>query len=188
MRITIFIAFLCSQFAYAQQVTITPEKKEQIKAYIKYFEENDKIMGAVSIMENGEELVNETFGELNRNSSSPLSNRKYTIGSITKLYTAVLFAKLVEDGKISFNEKLNNYFPEIPNAELIEIKHMLNHTSGLKDYVSNSEGIHFWLKEPRTQKEIIDEIITQGVSFLPGDSLDYSNSAYYLLGRWHLCV
>lgn len=181
--ITLFIAILISQVTFSQQVTITPEKKEKIKAYIKHFEDNNQLMGTVSILDNGKEIINETFGAINRNSNHSLSERKYTIGSITKLYTAVLFAKLLEQGKISFEEKLETYFPEIPNAENIDIKHMLNHTSGLKNYVSKSDSLHFWLKEPRTQKEIMDEIIAQGVSFQPGDSLSYSNSAYYLLGR-----
>ena len=181
--ITLFIAVFISQIAFSQQATITPEKKEKIKEYIKYFEDNNQLLGSVSIFDNGNEVINETFGTINKSSNYTISNRKYTIGSITKLYTAVLFAKLLEEGKIGFDEKLKTYFPDIPNADKIELNHMLNHTSGLKDYVSKSDTLHFWLKESRTQKEIMDEIIGQGISFQPGDSLDYSNSAYYLLGR-----
>lgn len=182
-NIALLITILASQVVFSQQETITIEKKEKIKAYIKYFEDNNQLMGTVSIMDNGTEVINETFGYINKNSGGTLSERKYTVGSITKLYTAVLFAKLLEEEKISFKEKLNTYFPNIPNADKIEIKHMLNHTSGLQNYVSKDDSLHFWLKEPRTSKEIINEIIAQGISFQPGDSLDYSNSAYYLLGK-----
>lgn len=181
--IILFIAILASQVTFSQKVIITPEKKTKIKMYIKHFEDNNQLIGTISIMENGKEVINETFGEINKNPSNLLSERKYTIGSITKLYTAVLFAKLFEEEKISFEEKLNAYFPKIPNADEIQIKHMLNHTSGLKNYVSKGDSLHFWLKEPKTKREIINEIVMQGVSFQPGDSLSYSNSAYYLLGR-----
>ena len=181
--IQVLIALLISQVAFGQQLTITPEKKEEIHAYIKHFEDNDQLMGTICISEKGKEVINETFGASNKNTEYALSERKYTVGSITKLYTAVLFAKLVEEGKIGFNEKLETYFPEIPNADKIEIKHMLNHTSGLNNYVSKGDSLHFWLKKPRTQKEILDEIIAQGISFEPGESFDYSNSAYYLLGK-----
>lgn len=180
--ITLFIAIITSQVAFSQQLTITPDKQEKIKAYINHFADNDQMMGTVSILDNGKEVINETFGAFNLNSDDTTSDRKYTIGSITKLYTAVLFAKLLEEGNIRFEEKLQNYYPEIPNADKIEIRHMLNHTSGLKNYVSKGDSLHFWLKDPRTQKEIHDEIISQGVLFEPGDSLSYSNSAYYLLG------
>lgn len=181
--IVLFITILISQDAFSQQVTVTPEKKEKIKEYVKYFEESNQLIGTISISENGKEVINETFGEINKKDSNLLSERKYTIGSITKLFTAVLYAKLLEAGEISFEEKLNVYFPKVPNSDKIKIKHMLNHTSGLKDYVSKGDSLHFWLKEPQVEKEIIAEIIMQGFSFQPGDSLSYSNSAYYLLGR-----
>jgi D-alanyl-D-alanine carboxypeptidase len=75
------------------------------------------------------------------------------------------------------------YFPQVPNADEIKLNQMLNHTSGLKDYVSKSDSLHYWLKEPQTKKEIMNEIKSQGVAFEPGDSLSYSNSAYFLLAR-----
>jgi D-alanyl-D-alanine carboxypeptidase len=176
------ITLLASQTIFSQKIVITPEKKEEIKIYIKHFEDSNQLMGTVSIFQNAQEVVNETFGEKN-NTSNVLAERKYTIGSITKLYVAVLFAKLQEEEKINFEENLSSYFPEILNANKIEIRQMLNHTSGLKDYASKADSLHFWLKKPRSTKEIMDEIVSQGVAFQPGDSLSYSNSAYYLLGR-----
>ncbi len=180
---TLFVtlALLISQVAFTQQGIITPEKKEAIKAYVQHFEKNNQLMGTLSIFEDGKEVVNHTFGE--KNISKGTSERKYTIGSITKLFTSVLFAKLQEADKISLDEKLSKYFPKVPNANKINIRQMLNHTSGLKNYVSKSDSLHFWLKAPQTKETIINEIISQGVAFEPGDSLSYSNSAYYLLGR-----
>lgn len=88
--IIVFIAIISSQISFSQQVTITPEKRERIKAYINHFEENNQLMGTLSIFDHGKEVVNETFGVLNKNSEKSRSERKYTIGSITKLYTAVV--------------------------------------------------------------------------------------------------
>lgn len=175
------LALLISQVVFAQQSIITPEKKGEIKAYIKHFEDNNQLVGTLSIFEDGKEVVNHTFGE--KNTIQGTSERKYTIGSITKLFTGVLFAKLQEADRISLNEKLSKYFPKVPNANKIDIRQMLNHTSGLKDYASKGDSLHFWLQKPQTHQIILDEIINQGVVFEPGDSLRYSNSAYYLLGR-----
>ncbi|PCH75942.1 MAG: serine hydrolase [Flavobacteriaceae bacterium] len=173
---TVFL--IISTCVVAQNKIITLEKKKQIESYINHFEIKNQLMGNVSIFENGEELINETFGSKNNTDAT-----KYTVGSITKMFTSVLFAKMYESSKIDFDEKLSNYFPEIPNSNKITIKHLLSHTSGLKDYVVKNDSLYFWLKEPVANQDIIQEIRRQGISFQPGDSLQYSNSAYYLLAR-----
>lgn len=179
--LTIIILFL-SQTILAQNSLITPKKQKEIKDYIKYFESKNQLIGTISIFENDKEVIRESFGEMNK-PTEVSCDKMYPIGSITKLFVAVVFAKLNEKNRIDFNEKLKPYFPEIPNADKIKIKHLLNHTSGLGDYVSKGKQDPYWLREPHSEKEIMDEIISQGVSFKPGSSLKYSNSAYYLLGK-----
>ncbi|WP_176223782.1 serine hydrolase domain-containing protein [Marivirga sericea] len=180
--LVLFFAIATSQAVYSQEISFDSEKSAEIKNYIKHFEDSNQLMGTVSIFQNGREVINETFGKRNIKTGS-LEERKYAIGSTTKLFVGVLFAKLKEDNRISFVENLSNYFPEIPNANKISIRQMLNHTSGLRDYVSKGDSLHFWLTKPRATEEIMDEIISAGVAFQPGDSFEYSNSAYYLLGK-----
>ena len=176
------ILIFTSQIIHSQTPLITQEKKQAIDTYINYFETNNKLMGTVSIFENENEVYNKTFGKLDLESND-IPNRKYTIGSISKMYVAVLFSKLKEKGEIKFDEKLSKYFPDIPNSKNITISQMLNHTSGLKNYTVKNDSLLYWLKKPRTEKEIMSEIIRQGIAFQPGDSTLYSNSAYYLLGK-----
>jgi D-alanyl-D-alanine carboxypeptidase len=166
----------------AQETIVTNNKQQQIIEYISYMEQSNQLMGSVSISENGTEIINITFGEKNT-SEEHAADTKYTIGSITKLFTAVLLAKLYEEGKISLEESLSNYYPEIPNSEKITIRNMLNHTSGLMDYVIKNDSLYFWLLEPVSQKDVIDEIIRQDIEFQPGERMRYSNSSYYLLAR-----
>lgn len=178
----LLFVLITSSFLFSQEPLITKEKRQKIKNYIKHFEDHNKLMGTVSIFEQGEEVLNNTFGIHNIQSNS-IENRKYAIGSITKMFTAVLLAKLNEKHSISLDEHLSIYFPSVPNAENITLKQMLNHTSGLKNYVVKNDSLRYWLKEPRSHKEIMSEIIKDGVAFTPGDSISYSNSAYYLLGK-----
>jgi D-alanyl-D-alanine carboxypeptidase len=135
-------------------------------------------MGNVSIFENGQEVFNKTFGPKNNADST-----KYAVGSITKIFTGVLIAQMFESNKIDYDEELSDYFPQVPNSNKITIKHMLNHTSGLKDYVVKNDSLEFWLHDPVGNQDIMNEIIRQGADFQPGDSLSYSNSAYYLLAK-----
>lgn len=176
------IVLLTSLNAYSQETIVTPEKQQKIKEYISHFETNGQLMGNLSIYENGNEVLNSTFGEQNIHAAES-EIRGYTVGSITKMFTALLFAKLYEDGEIGLDEKLSNYYSQIPNSDKIELKHMLSHTSGLGDYLVKNDSLMYWLKNPQTDEDIINEIIRQDVSFQPGDSLEYSNSAYYLLAR-----
>lgn len=175
--ITLVLLFLGTSL-FAQQNIITSEKQKQIVEYINHFETNKQLMGNVSIFEDEKEIFNKTFGDKNDTDTT-----KYSIGSITKMFTAVLIAQLSEKNKIDLNEKLSSYFPQIPNAEEISIKQMLNHTSGLQDYVVKQDSLYTWLFEPVKQEDIMTEIIRQGSAFAAGDTISYSNSAYYLLAR-----
>lgn len=173
-----FLLLITTVSLFAQNNGLNAEKQRQIQEYIKHFESNNQLMGTVSIAENGKEILSKTFGPYNNAKSS-----RYAVGSITKMFTAILIAQLYESNKIGFDEKLSNYFPQVPNSNRITIKQMLNHTSGLKDYVTKDDSLYFWLTEPVEHKDIMQEIIRQGVGFQPGDSLSYSNTAYYLLAR-----
>ncbi|WP_338793544.1 serine hydrolase domain-containing protein [Bernardetia sp. MNP-M8] len=172
------VLLLVSTSLFAQNNIITSDKQKQIVEYINHFETNKQLMGNVSIFEDGKEIINKTFGDKNNTDTT-----KYTIGSITKMFTAVLFAQLSEKKKIDLNEKLSNYFPQIPNAKEISIKQMLNHTSGLQDYVVKQDTLYTWLFEPVKHEDIMTEIIRQGSAFAAGDTVSYSNGAYYLLAR-----
>jgi len=177
-----FIAIFLSAYASAQVLTVTPEKQQLIKEYIDHFDSHDQLMGNVSIFDQGTEIINITFGEPNILANQN-KTRKYFIGSITKMFTGLVYAKLSENNQIDLNDKLSQYFPEMPNAEKISLDHMLRHTSGLQDYVVKEDSLFYWLEELQTTEDILAEIIRQDVIFQPGDSMSYSNSAYYLLGK-----
>lgn len=181
-RLILIIILSISYYGIAQEQVVNSRKIQHIKDYANHFAKHNQIVGVLSIFEDGKEVINLSFNQQDVIKNS-VKQKKYTVGSMTKLFTAVLYAKLKEEGEISFHEKLENYFPLMPNAEKIEIKHMLNHTSGLKDYVTKSDSLHFWLKEPKTVKDIMKEILRQDVDFEPGSKVRYSNSAYYLLAR-----
>lgn len=176
-NLLLFILLIASNSIFAQQTIVTSEKKKQILEYIRHFDDNQQLMGNISIFENGKEVVNKTFGAKNTTST------KYTVGSITKMFTAVMIHQLAESDEIDLDDKLKKYFRKIPNSKKITIRQMLNHTSGLGDYVVIEDSIYNWLNKPVERKDIIQEIIRQGVEFQPGEGLRYSNSAYYLLAR-----
>lgn len=153
----------------------------KLDEYLSYLEKNNVEAGKVSIFRGGKEIYQRTFGEKNLPGYNPKDNL-FQIGSITKTMTAVMLHQLAERNKIDLNNKLSIYFPEVPNADKITLKQMLNHSAGLANYV-DSEKEPKWLTKYYTEKEILDHIISQKAVFEPGTSTQYSNSGYYLLTK-----
>jgi D-alanyl-D-alanine carboxypeptidase len=104
------------------------------------------------------------------------------IGSSTKTFTAVLVMKLVEDGRLSLDDPLAKWFPEIPGAETITIRNLLNHSSGIAEIIPKGmmKSIipsTYWQRE-----DLLRLIASDKPAFAPGSQFSYSNSNYILLG------
>lgn len=144
----------------------------------------NKAMGSIVIAHNGEIIYKRSVGyrEIS-NSGKVLSDNdtKYRIGSISKMFTAVLIFQLVEDGKLTLETTIDRFFPKIPNAGKTTVSHLLNHRSGLYNF-TDDPGYYTWMTRPHTTEEML-EIIRKGkVQFKPGRKGEYSNSNYILLG------
>lgn len=141
----------------------------------------DKAMGSVSVFKNGTEIYQRSFGYADiENKILATEKTKYKIGSISKMYTATLILKLVEDEQLKLNTKLNKFFPEIPNAHQITIKNLLNHSSGLFNYTENKD-FYEWAIVEHTKEDIIQKIIENGIIFQPNSTHKYSNTNFVLL-------
>ncbi|WP_300662409.1 serine hydrolase domain-containing protein [Fluviicola sp.] len=155
---------------------------DQVDSFIGLLENNNRCIGSLIISKNGKELYHRDFGQAAVPKLKHDQHTKYQIGSITKTYTAVLIFQLIESGRLSLDDKLEKFFPEMPGASEITLKQMLNHTSGLGDYVWNEKDPN-WLLKKVSEQQILDEIKRQGLAFKPGEKQEYSNSAYYLLAN-----
>lgn len=114
----------------------------------------------------------------------------FRLASFTKQFTAMAIMLLVHDGKLHYDDKLTQYFPEFPAyGKDITIRHLLNHTSGLPDYEDlmnveeKTRGV-IWTPEHQIQDEEVLELLEKATKgfFAPGVSWAYSNSGYVLLG------
>lgn len=170
------LLLLVSSYFFSQ--TVAPEKLDH---YFSDIEKNNIGVGSLSIFKNGKEVYTKNFGQKNIPGLTYNQNTRYQVGSITKMITAVLIFKLIEENKLHLEDKLSEFFPEIPNSNAITIKNLLEHTSGLGSYVVKDGEV--WVTEKASDQKIMDLIIQQGKSFEPGEKVAYSNSAYYLLTK-----
>ncbi|WP_051884585.1 serine hydrolase domain-containing protein [Chryseobacterium luteum] len=156
--------------------------KEKLDDFLDYISKKNQGIGSVSIFRNGVQEYHKDFGQQLLKNVAYDKETQYQIGSVSKMITAVMLMQLVESGKLKLDEKLSKFYPEIPDAKKITLHQMLNHTSGLGDYVGKPKD-NWLFKNPVGDQAIIAEIKKQGVSFEPGKKLRYSNSAYFLLSR-----
>ncbi|GAB2615134.1 serine hydrolase domain-containing protein [Emticicia sediminis] len=141
-------------------------------------------MGSLTISKNGAIEYQKAIGySLVSNDKKVNANiyTKYRIGSVTKMFTAVMIFQLIEEGKLSFDQKLNTYFPDLPNADKITIENMLYHRSGLHDYTRDT-NFSDWIDKPKSHDELVKIIRDKGSDFEPDTKADYSNSNYLFLG------
>jgi len=177
MKTKIALLFLVlSNYLFSQTIN-----SEKLNNYLSYIEKNNLGIGSLSIFKNGKEVYAKNFGQKNIPDLIYNKETRYQVGSVTKMITATLIFKLIEEGKLSLNDKLSEFYPDIPNSDKITVKNLLEHTSGLGSYVVKNGEV--WVTEKVSDKQIMDLIIQQGKSFEPGEKVAYSNSAYYLLTK-----
>jgi CubicO group peptidase (beta-lactamase class C family) len=107
----------------------------------------------------------------------------FDIGSTSKQFAAASIVLLAQDGKLTLDDDVRRHIPELPVYErTITIRHLLHHTSGLRDYIglltmggSSTDAV-------TTAEDALDAIVRQKqLNFAPGDEHLYSNSGYFLL-------
>jgi D-alanyl-D-alanine carboxypeptidase len=116
---------------------------------------------------------------------APVLTDKVRIGSVTKTFTATTVLLLAEEGKLSLDDKLSKYEPQVPNAENISVRQLLNMTSGLFNYTDDPV---LWEMETAdfnrvwTPQELVDIATKNPPNFPPGQQYGYCNTNYILLG------
>src|SRR5256885_4555346 len=107
----------------------------------------------------------------------------FDIGSTSKQFTAASILLLEKQGKLSVNDDIHKFLPELPNyGQKVTILQLLNHTSGLRDYLTLFElaGIH--IDSVTTDADALALITRQkALNFAPGTDWLYSNTGYFLL-------
>lgn len=118
----------------------------------------------------------------NIDAATPISsNSLFRIWSISKTMTAAVVLQLVDEDKISLEMTLDRWFPDFPLANQINIKQLLSHTSGIPNY-TESTLVSERLKDVWTPVQMMDVAAKMPRKFQPGESWEYSNSNFVLLG------
>lgn len=139
---------------------------------------------AVAIIDDGQTIYNKAFGMANLEYQIPLStDAVFDIASLAKQFTGFAIAQLEIEQKISINDPLTKYFPNLTGLkENITLAHLLHHSSGLRDIGELFDVGHFGC-ELTGEKTLQIMAMQKGLNFSPGSESDYSNTNYVLLAK-----
>ena len=113
-----------------------------------------------------------------------LINTRFEIGSITKQFTAASILQLQEEGKLQIDKPLADYLPDAPYAREVTLRQLLNHTSGLHDYLDlPADQFDRLVTQPISYDDLVARIARLPLDFAPGSRWSYSNTGYLLLGK-----
>ena len=155
--------------------------RAKLDHYFNVLEVNDRFMGSVAVSKGGEIIYSRALGHADIDAQLKADPQtKYRIGSISKTFTAVLALKAVEANVLDLNQKLGEFFPRVPNADKISIRHLLSHRSGIHNFTDEPVYMTYNTRA-KTQEEMISIIVEGGSDFEPDGRMAYSNSNYVLL-------
>jgi D-alanyl-D-alanine carboxypeptidase len=137
---------------------------------------------SLAVVKDGKIAYLQAYGDARldpRTSASP--EMRYSIGSISKQFTAAAILMLAEEGKLSLDDPVSKYVSGLTRGNEVTIRELLSHTSGYQDYWPQDYVMPMMLK-PVTPEEILDRWGRIPLDFDPGSRWQYSNTNYVIAG------
>ena len=157
-------------------------RADQVDDYLNAEMQSHRIPGAgLIVVQTNQTVKQSVYGIANLELNVPVAAETvFEIGSLTKQFTAACVLLLAQDGKLSVDDKISRFLPNVPDSwQGITIRHLLTHTSGIKTYT----GLNgFELRRHLSQAQFINALAAYPLDFPPGQSFQYCNSGYNLLG------
>ena len=176
-QLFLLIAFCATLFTFGQNRT------QKIDNLLNSLHTSGHINGNFLVAEKGQIVYKKSFGIANEDTRQALNeNSVFEIASVTKQFTAMATMMLYEKGKLNLDDDITKFIPELAFYKGITIRNLLNHTSGLPDYMELFEKI-FDKTKIATNKDVISIFAQRQpkVIFAPNTKHEYCNTGYALL-------
>ena len=160
--------------------------RQQVDAVFERYDKPDWPGCALGVIRNGELIYDRGYGMANLEYGIPISSESiFRIGSTSKQFTAFSVLLLEEQGKLSLDDDIRTFLPELPDyGTPITIRHLIHHTSGLRDYLDLMDLTGRSDDDFYRDEDVINILARQkALNFLPGKEYLYSNSGYFLLSQ-----
>ena len=135
---------------------------------------------SIAVVKDGQIVYVKAYGEAKLEPKTPATSQmRYSIGSISKQFTAAAILLLQEQRKLSLDDKVAKYIPDLTRANEVTIRQLLSHTSGYQDYWPQDYVMKPMLG-PTTARKIMDTWAKKPLDFEPGTKWQYSLSLIHI--------
>ena len=183
--VSLIVLFMSGAFVFGstKHTDLKGSEEKKVKEFMEEFTKQEPFDGTVLVLHKGEVILNESYGLADKEKDLPFTNDvQFPVGSITKSMTAMAILQLEEEGKLSVTDPLSDYMPKLPNANKITLHQLLNHSSGLTDFLEVEEIKQNYTKA-YSEDEIINSFKDELLKSKPGGKYAYISSDYFLLGK-----
>ena len=161
------------------------EALSMVQQYLDSLARADAFAGTVLIARGIENIFRQAYGYASREFQVPNKiDTKFNLGSINKIFTKIAIAQLIQSGKLSFETRLGEIFPDYPNKdakEKVTVQQLLNMTSGIGDFF-NERFDSIPKNHLRSNNDYLPLFADKPLLFEPGSRRQYSNGGYVVLG------
>jgi CubicO group peptidase (beta-lactamase class C family) len=169
----------------AQGQTLSPEMAAKVDKVFEMWNRKDSPGCAVGVYKDGQIVYEHGYGMANLNDDVPITPETvFHVASMSKQFTAASILLLAQQGKLSLDDDVHKYIPELPDfGEHITLRQMMHHTSGLRDQWSLL-GLAGWRysQDLITDDDVMSILVHQkALNFKPGEKYMYSNTGFTLL-------
>jgi CubicO group peptidase (beta-lactamase class C family) len=165
--------------------TLLADAAKRVDKVFEKWDRPDSPGCALGIYKDGQIVYKRGYGMANLNDDVPITPATvFHVAAMSKQFTAASILLLAQQGKLSLDDDVHKYIPELPNfGESITLRHLLHHTSGLRDQWSLLELAGWrYSQDLITDDDVMSVLVRQrGLNFKPGDKYMYSNSGFTLL-------
>jgi CubicO group peptidase (beta-lactamase class C family) len=180
----ILFLIVTALLAGAAQADNVPGAKKKLDAYFDGLQSQGQLSGSIAISERGALQYQRSIGFATIDNGVPQpadGGTRYRIGAVSRLFTASLAFQLAEQATITLDNKLAEFYPDLPNAIGISYRQLMQQRSGLADYTT-MPGFDTWRTTPRTRADMLKTIAAGGTKFPAGERVEISETNYLLLG------
>jgi D-alanyl-D-alanine carboxypeptidase len=177
------LAFSASPATAQVESSLSPELRQKIDhAAADVLTKTGVPSASVAIVKDGQIVYLQAYGDARLEPRTPARpEMRYSIGSISKQFTATAILLLQEQGKLSLDDKVAKFIPDLTRAKEVTIRQLLSHTSGYQDYWPQDYVPPFML-QPITANKILDLWARKPLDFDPGTKWQYSNTNFIIAG------
>jgi CubicO group peptidase (beta-lactamase class C family) len=164
--------------------TLSPDLAQKVDAVAEQALATTGVPSAsLAIVRDGKIVYTKAYGEAHLDPNEPAEpHMRYSIGSISKQFTATAILMLQQQGKLSVNDPVGKYLPELTHANEVTIREVLSHTSGYEDYWPE-DYLMPPMEKPTTAQHILEAWGKKPLDFAPGTKWQYSNTGYVIAGQ-----